>query len=78
MFKLCIVILYLTICTKADTDSNYTSCRTIEGSLCVPYYLCDGYIVEESGFIDIWTEPECDEYFEVCCKPEKIKVVNQL
>ena len=78
--KVCIVILCFTICTKADTDSNYTSCRTIEGSLCVPYYLCNNgeYTTDTDSKIDIcWDISECNS-LETCCKPENITVTNQL
>ena len=80
ILKVCIVILCLTICTKADTDFNFTSCITTEGLLCVPYYLCDEYVYKEPTFLDFpeYTQPECDNPLENCCKPEKISVINQL
>lgn len=75
MLKVYILILCLTICVKANSNLNYTACRTTEGTLCVPFFLCNHYVLEDgSKFIDIWEEPECEHYYEVCCKPENFVV----
>jgi len=44
--------------------------------LCVPYYLCDRDLENGSDLTVLSSESECEDYFEACCTPDKVLVIN--
>lgn len=73
--KVCFVLLAIII--YANADSKQQLCDSGRG-ICVRYNLCKADSSNEketnSEMFDFEAESECKEFFEICCKPEKVMV----
>ncbi|KAL7025066.1 hypothetical protein ACKWTF_013319 [Chironomus riparius] len=71
--KVCFVLL--TIILYANAKSKLQSCDGGRG-VCVSFNLCKADSSHEketnSEMLDFEAESECKEFFEICCKPDKV------
>ena len=75
LLKVCFVLL--TFIIYASAKSKPQLCDDGRG-VCVGYNLCKEDSSHEketnSEMLNFEAESECKEFFEICCKPEKVKV----
>jgi len=77
MIKVSIVFFCIIVYMKANSDSNFKACDNGYG-LCVPFYRCNNTqeLGNDSDLTVLSSESECEDYFEACCTPDKVLVIN--